>query len=327
MRIAVIGAGAMGCLYGGLLARSGKDVVLVDLWAEHIQAIRDQGLRLGGISGDLMIPVAATVDPEPESADVAIILTDTNATREAARTAARTLTAEGWAITLQNGIGNLEAMAEALGAERVVGGLSYHSAAVEGPGRTLHTHAGPTWLGELDGRRSARVEAFAEALSDAGFQPQIVDDIEAHIWTKFIHNAAINPISALLNLRVGEISLNPEADALQSRIIAEALAVVRARGITLTDADPMASIKAFCKTKFNAPSMLQHLEAGKRTEVDSLNGAVAAHGQALGVPTPYNEALAWMVKGMERQRRRLREHGPFDYAALEAEAIAREQAS
>lgn len=326
MRICVIGAGAMGCLYGGLLARSGVEVTLVDTWAEHVAAIVARGLRLDGITGALTIPVAATTAPAAASADLALIQTDSNATAEAAATARHVLAPEGWALTLQNGVGNLEALREVLGEGRVAGGLSYHSAAVAAPGQVRHTHAGATWLGEIDGRRSARIERLAGLLAGAGFRPEIVADIQGQIWSKFVHNAAINPISALLGLRVGEIPLIPEADALQSRIIEEALAVVRACGVTLADPDPMASIKAFCKTKFNAPSMLQHMEAGKRTEVDALNGALVAYGQKRGIPTPYNQALMWMVKGMEGQRRRLREHGPFDYDALEAEAVAREKA-
>lgn len=326
MRVTVIGAGAMGSLYGGLLARSGVPVTLVDPWAAHVGAIQADGLRLGGITGELTIPVPAAGEVVPESAELALIQTDTNATRQAAESAARALVADGWALTLQNGIGNLEIMAEVLGGARVAGGLSYHSAAVEGPGRVLHTHAGPTWLGELDGRSSRRIERLAALLAGAGFDPRIVDNIQGQIWSKFIHNAAINPLSALLGLRVGEIPLIAEADRLQSRIIEEALAVVRAEGIALTDPDPMAAIKAFCKTKFNAPSMLQHLQAGKRTEIDALNGAVVAYGRKHGIPTPYNEALTWMVKGMEGQRRRLADDGPFDYKALEAAATAREKA-
>ena len=325
MRVYVIGAGAMGSLYGGLLARSGVEVTLLDTWHAHVQAIQRNGLRLDGITGELEIPIAATSEPDEVAvADVALIQVDTNATRAAAATANQVLKPEGWAIILQNGIGNLEILAEALGEARVVGGLSYHSAALKGPGHATHTHAGPTWLGELDGSRSDRVAGFAEALAGAGFAPTIVDNIQGHIWTKFIHNSAINPISALLAMRVGEIAMTPEADALQSRIIEEALEVVRAKGVALVDPDPMASIKAFCKTKFNKPSMLQHMEAAKRTEIDSLNGAIVAEGRALGIATPYNEALVWMVRGMEKQRIRVSEQGPFDYDKLELEAAKQE---
>jgi 2-dehydropantoate 2-reductase len=312
----------MGGLYGGLLARDGAEVTLVDTWDAHVAAIRSHGLGLDGIGGEATIQVPATTRPDEAGvADLALIQTDTNNTAAAAATAARVLGPQGWAITLQNGVGNLEVLIEALGEERVAGGLSYHSAAVPGPGRISHTHAGPTWLGEIDGHDSARIRTLAELLAGAGFQPTVVDNIVGHIWTKFVHNAAINPIAALLGQRVGEIAMTAEADALQSRIIEEALAVVRAKGIALVDPDPMATIKDFCKTKFNKPSMLQHMEVPKPTEIDSLNGAVVAEGRALGIATPYNEALTWMVKALTRQRMRLAEGGEIDYDRLEREAI------
>jgi 2-dehydropantoate 2-reductase len=321
MRFCIVGAGSMGSLYGGLLARAGFDVTLLDPWVEHVAAIRRHGLRLDGITGDLLIPVTATTRPEEVApAEVALVLADANSTARAAATARRVLAAEGFALTLQNGIGNVEALASVLGDGRVLGGLSYHSAALQGPGHVSHTHAGPTWLGELDGARSARLERLEGALRAAGFSPVIVADIQGFIWGKFVHNCAINAICAVTGLRVGEISRTPDADRLQTRIVEEALAVVRARGITLPDADPMGSIKAFCTKKFNKPSMLQHLERGRPTEIDALNGAVVREGQALGIPTPYNEALTWIVRALEARVQRDVHGPPIDYARLEAEA-------
>jgi 2-dehydropantoate 2-reductase len=321
VRFCVIGAGSMGSLYGGLLAHAGFDVTLVDVWAEHIEAIRRDGLRLDGITGDVLVRIRATIRAdEAPPADVALILTDANTTGEAATAARAILREEGFAVTLQNGIGNVEALADALGPERVAAGLSYHSAAVRGPGVVSHTHAGPTWLGELSGAGTPRIERLAAALRTAGFTPTIVPDIQGLVWAKFVHNSAINAICAVTGLRVGEISSHPGADELQTRIIEEALAIVRAQGIVLPDPDPMASIKAFCRVKFNKPSMLQHVEQGKRTEIDALNGAIVRIGRQLGVPTPYNEALVWLTRAVEQRMRRLVREGPPDYARLEAEA-------
>src|SRR5262245_39346012 len=135
MRFCVIGAGSMGSLYGGLLARAGFDVTLVDIWQEHVDAVRRNGLHLDGITGDLMIPVKATsrvADVSP--VNCAIILTDANSTREAAQVAKRVLGGSGFALTLQNGIGNVETLGETLGAARVMGGTSNHSAALQAAG-------------------------------------------------------------------------------------------------------------------------------------------------------------------------------------------------
>jgi 2-dehydropantoate 2-reductase len=321
VRICVIGAGSMGSLYGGLLARAGSEVTLVDTWAEHVEAIRRAGLRLDGITGDLTIPVRATTRAEDVAdADLAIVLVDAGSTGAAAVTASRVLADDGYAITLQNGIGNIEALTDVLGAGRVLAGLSYHSAALQKPGHVTHTHAGPTWIGELDGSHSPRLQRLHATLESAGFSPVSVDDIQGFIWGKLVHNCAINAICAVAGLRVGEIPQSPGADHLQTKIIEEALAVVAARGLTLPEADPLGAIKAFCRVKFNKPSMLQHVEQGKRTEIDALNGAIVREGRALGIPTPYNEALTWLTRAVEQRMQRLVHGDPLDYERLEAEA-------
>ena len=181
--------------------------------------------------------------------------------------ARRVLTPSGFALTLQNGIGNVETLSNAIGADRVLAGLSYHSAALAGPGHITHTHAGPTYLGEITGVSTKRLSDLVRTFESADFKSIPVDNITAHIWEKWVHNCVINAISAISGLRVGEISSTPAADELQSRIIAEALAVVKAQGITLPEINPMAAIKAFCKVKFNKPSMLQHMDEGRQSKV------------------------------------------------------------
>lgn len=323
MRIFVIGAGAMGSTYGGLLHHAGYDVTLVDVWPEHVAAVQRHGLLLDGVSGEHRLRVR--IIPEPDAAgvaDVVFIQVNTYCTEAAAATASRLLKDSGYAVTFQNGVGNIETLVKALGRERVVGGLSYHSAAMIGPGHARHTHRGPTWLGELDGSRTPRLQALSTALEAAGLQPTIVDDILSFIYTKLILNSAINPICAAMGIRVGEIPRTPGADALQTRVIQEALAVLSAKGIKLAEADIMGSIKEHCRAKFNKPSMLQHMEQGKQTEIDSLNGAIARMGRELGIPAPYNEALTWMVSGINAQRRAVMHGPPLDYEALEREAWA-----
>ena len=321
MRFCIIGAGSMGSLYGGLLARAGFDVTLVDVWQEHIDAIRRDGLHLDGITGDLLIPIRATtrVD-EVGTVDCAIILTDANTTREAAETARRVLGTGGFVLTLQNGIGNVEALDEVLGGSRVMGGISNHSAALRGPGHVTHTHAAPTWIGELDGRSTERLREAAEALTKAGFTPLVVNNILAHIWDKFVLNCGINAISAVTGLRLGELVRTPPVDELQTRIIEEVLAVVRVKGVALTDSDPMRTIKDHCWKKYNKPSTLQHVEQGKRTEIDALNGALVREARRLGVPTPYNDALTLLLKGVEVHRAQALRGPAIDYDRLEAEA-------
>ena len=297
MRITIIGAGSMGCLYGARLAAQGHQISLLDIRADVVDAINRTGLVLDGVSGRLEIAArAALPDDAVETADLVSVHAHTEGTADAARVASRILAPDGCAITLQNGIGNVEALIEAVGRHRVLGGISYNSASSAGPGRATHTNAGITWIGELDGAESARLSALSRLLEEAGFATRISDNITGIIWDKFIHNCAINPICALTGLLANQVSAVAAAAALQDRLLEELLAIVRARGIRLIEADPIASIKEICRTVAVKPSMLQHVEAGQTTEIDAQNGAAVRAGRDLGIPTPYNEALTLMIK-------------------------------
>jgi 2-dehydropantoate 2-reductase len=322
MRIGVIGAGAMGCLYGGLLARRpDNEVVLVDIDRAHVDAINRDGLHLDGTTGDLRIEVAATTEPASvRDRELVLVFVDSNTTRRAGELAAPMLAPDGVVLTLQNGVGNIEALCEVLPKERVLAGISFHSAARQAPGHVTHTHAERTWIGELDGTSSERLLRLEKLLADAGFTPIPVDNVQGFIWGKWILNCSINALCAVTGLRLGEMIRVPELDAFQDRITEEALAVIRAKGITIPESDPRKLIKTHCWKKFSKPSMMQHVEQGKRTEIDALNGAVVRESRALGLQAPCNESLVALVKGRELARQ-LRVHGPEpDYAALEAEA-------
>ena len=321
MRIGVIGAGGMGCLYGGRLTQAGYDVTLLDIWQPHVDAIKSSGLLLDGIGGEARIAIKAASNPaDMPQCGLAIIFVDANSTRDAARIARSILSDNGYALTLQNGIGNVEALIDELGDTRAMGGLSYHSAALKGPGHVTHTHSGPTWLGERDGTQSPRLNELLEIHARAGLQPVEVDDITGYIWDKWVLNSAINPVSAITGLRQGEIPRTPPVEEFQTRIIDEILAVVAAKGIRLHDPDIKTSIKDQCWKKFNKPSMQQHVEAGKRTEIDALNGAVVRLAREAGVPVPFNEAITMLIKGLEKSRKQSVDGPSIDYDALEAEA-------
>jgi len=331
VRIAVVGAGAMGGSYGGMLAITGEDVSLVDARGDHVEAIRRDGLRISGAFGEhvVRLPAARGAEGlEPAGggwADLVVVFTDTNATRDAARAADHLLAPTGCAITFQNGIGNVETLQAELGAERVLGGSSMCSALVEAPGHVVMTHRGPTSIGELDGRRTNRLQRVGAALERAGFEVHVKDDINARIWTKFIVNSAINALCATTGLRLGEVSRLPEMDALQDRVLDEAFALVRTKEIPVEEADVRAGIKRSCRLKFSRPSMLQHVEAARRTEIDAINGALVRESHRLGLAAPYNEALTALLKGRERDAIRRRENPDLDYGAWEAEVAAEEE--
>lgn len=322
MKIVMIGAGAMGGSFGGLMKRSGADVTLIDTWQAHVDAIVRDGIKISGALGEHTVNIPAmTQCDERHWADLAIIFTDINATNDAARQAQDLLKPTGFALTMQNGIGNVETLQTHLGVERVVGGSSMCSAAISEPGKPILTHMVNNSIGELDGQTSDRVRAIITLLENAGFKATIDPDIKTQIWSKFILNCCINALCATSGLRLGELARLPEMDALQTRIIDEALELTQAKGIKLRDPDIRATIKDHCWKKFSKPSMLQFVEAGKKTEIDALNNALVREAHALGLAVPYNEALVALLKGRELHQMRKHHEPNLDYDAWEREVL------
>ena len=321
MRIYMIGAGAMGGVYGGLLARAGCDVTLIDPREDHIAKIRSDGIVIEGVRGTHTVRVAAQCDHRGlVPAALAIIFTDANATREAARTARELLQPDGFALTLQNGIGNVEALVAELGSHRVIAGVSMNSAANPAAGRSAYTNVGMTSVGELDGADTPRLRNVAALLNKADIPTEIIPDPMNWIWGKFVLNCGVNALAAITGLRSGEMYRTPEVSALQDRVIDEILAVVERKKLRLPEKDPRKKIKDHCRIRYNKPSMMQHIEQGRRTEIDALNGALVREAKTLGIATPYNEAVVAVVKGLEKSRRQALHEPPRDYRKMEEDA-------
>lgn len=319
MRVAVLGSGTMGAIFGSFFAHSGAEVIFFDNRSDVVEAIAQNGLVLEGLSGTntkhfLATNVAAALG----KVDLALILVDSGATAAVADVAASCLGEGGCALTLQNGIGNWETLAARLGRERVLAGSTYNSGAGLGPGHARHTNLGPTVIGEIDGSISKRAREIGELLGTAGLPIEMTDNIQGHIWSKFVHNCSINPVSALTGLRPGEIARTREAASLLSRILDEVLTVVEAVGIDLPEDDPRKQIRDHCWERYNRPSMLQHIESGRRTEIDALNGALVDRARAIDLPVPVNEAIVFAVKSLEISA--CRRGTPLDEAALEESA-------
>ncbi len=306
MRIAIMGAGAMGSLFGGRLANTGRhDVWLVDPWAEHVAVIRERGLELIGLDGRVeRIRVKAATDvaevAEEGPVEVAFIFVKSYATRRAARQTRRVLADGGLALTLQNGLGNREVLAEILGERRVVQGVTSHGATVLGPGRVRHAGAGATQLAAPFPELRSRVAAIAGLLSDAGIETHLVDDLQALIWGKLVVNVGINPLTAILRVHNGVLAEDETCRRLVVKAVEEAVAVARALGITLPYDDPVAHVLHVARaTGANRSSMLVDVLRGTPTEIEAINGAVVREGARHGVPTPFNAALVELVKALE----------------------------
>jgi 2-dehydropantoate 2-reductase len=300
MQWVIIGAGNMGCVYGANLARIGEQVTFLDPWREHVDQINGHGLRAVGLTGDFVVQTRAVTDAtQAPQADAVLIAVNSYTTADAASAAKEVLKQEGFCLTIQNGVGNVEILAEALGGHRVLAGLSFQSGDLAAPGLIRHTNNGPTYLGELDGAHSKRLLEVERLFMEARLNPVVVKDIVVTLWSKFVHNCGINAICAITGLRPGNIREVAALDEFQTRIIEEAVTLVRAKGIALADADPLAAIKEYCAHKFHRVSMAQHLDRGRPTEIDALNGFVARESKALGLAAPCNDALTRLVKGRE----------------------------
>ncbi len=300
MRIAMVGAGAMGSLFGGRLACV-ADVWLVDPWREHVEAIRREGLRLVEGEAEHTVKVAATGDPsEVGAVDLAIVFVKSHQTPWAAGVARQLLQPDGLALTLQNGLGNGEALAQTLGAERVWVGVTSHGATLLGPGRVRHAGSGPTHLA-LRADVADKVEEAVRLFRQAGLETHLSENLDSLIWGKLVVNVGINALTALLRVPNGVLAEDEAACMLMERAVAEAVAVAQVKGITLPYPDPQRRVREVAvATGANRSSMLQDVLRGSTTEIGVINGAVVREARRLGLPAPVNELLTDLVRAVER---------------------------
>ena len=302
MKIAIIGAGAMGSLYGARLTQGGEDVWLLDTWPENVTVLRERGLTIAGEGGSEMVAVqAATSAEEIGEADLILLFVKSHATRDAALAALSMLKSDTMVLTLQNGLGNAEQIAAVVGADRVVVGTTAMGAIMAGPGHIIDGGKGVTHIGKLTGSATRRLYEIAAVFSRSGLYTIVDANVESLRWVKLTINAGLNALSAVTGLTNGQLAAYPETQELMMRAVAEAECVAQARGVTLPPGDRQAEVLAIARaTKDNKSSMLQDVLKRRRTEIEAINGAIVSEGMRLGVPTPINDALTLMVKALER---------------------------
>jgi 2-dehydropantoate 2-reductase len=299
MKIAIVGTGAMGSVYAGILGDAGNEVWAVDLWAEHVEAIRTRGLVLEGASGNRTVRLNATSDPTDVGVCDLVVIATKAMDVEAAADAAKPLVGdETLVLPIQNGLGSADRVAAVLGEERVaIGVVGGFGASVVGPGHVHHNGWELVRLGERRGPATPRIRRIAQTWADAGFHVQVYDDVVRLVWEKLVCNVCFSATCAILERTIGGVLDDPAAWDVASSCAREAYDVARARGIGLGFDDPVAYARAFGEKIPDArPSMLLDLLAGRPSEIDVINGAIPPAAHDLGLAAPVNETVTGLVR-------------------------------
>jgi 2-dehydropantoate 2-reductase len=310
MKILIMGAGSIGSVFGGFLAEGGHNVTLVGRPA-HMSAIERDGLRIGGIWGDHHVTDLRTVTSceqlDGDTFEMVILSVKTYDTKQAIGEAAHLVAPDGLAVSFQNGLGNAEIMADAVGVERTLGGMVIFGAHVDEPGRvTVTVYATEVKVGSPTGVVDPeRVDKIAALINSSGIPTLGTDEIEKHIWAKVLYNCALNPLSAILNATYGELADEPGTRRIMDIVVEEAFAVAHARGVELMWDKPEEFLQLFYDnlvpaTAGHYASMLDDIKRGKRTEIEALNGAIVGYGKELNVECPVNEVLSGFVRVLEQ---------------------------
>lgn len=307
MKIAVLGAGAMGSLYGAKLSANGKNEVhLIDVWKEHIDAVNSNGLQME--EGDDVLLYenlkGHTSSEETGVCDLVLVFVKSTVTKTAVESNAAVFGPNTVALTLQNGLGNIEQISSVIGAERVIAGTTAHGATMLSPGKIRHAGKGKTIIGELGGHESDRIRKMAAVLEDAGMETVISGNVLGRVWDKLLVNVGINALTGITKLYNGQLLDYPEIEELLEKAVSEGVAVARAKGIRLGFDDPVAHTKDLCRaTAANKSSMLQDILNDRQTEIEMMNGAIVREGKALGIETPVNLALTNLITYLSRKKK------------------------
>ena len=303
LKIAVLGAGALGCAIGGTLAQGGNEVVLINRNADHVSAIQSRGLVMRSPQGERVVKThAVTSAAGLHPVDLVIVLVKSFHTQQAMSNALNLVGPETVVLSLQNGLGHEDVLADLVGREKVLAGKTYVGGVMLAPGCILAGVEGKeTLMGELDGHISERVKLIAKVFNAAGLLTKVSDNIVGTMWDKLLINVSTGALSSITRLTYGPLYKIPEIEATAIAAVQEAMDVAKANGVRLSFTDPRAAwLKAAAGLSEDfKTSMLQSLEKGSVTEIDFINGAVVRWGQRCGVPTPVNTTLVACIKGLE----------------------------
>ena len=297
--VLIVGTGALASFFAARLAAAGSSVTMLGTWTEGLAALQARGVSLVDADGvEHCFPVRATADPAAcRPASHALVLIKSWQTSRAAAQLADCLAADGIALTLQNGWGNRETLQGQLGAIRVAAGVTTLGATLLGPGRVRAGGDGPITI-----PTDKRLTPLLDLLRLAGFETRTSADVDGLLWSKLVINAAINPLTALLQVPNGELLARPAARALMGEVASEAAAVGKALGFALTVDNPVQAAEDVARrTAANHSSMFQDIQRNALTEIDVICGAVVAGGERVGIATPVNRTLWQLVRAADQR--------------------------
>jgi 2-dehydropantoate 2-reductase len=298
MKIAIIGSGAMGSLYGGTLAENGHDVYFIDVFKNHVDAINEKGLSIVKDVEERIIKngKAVTDSTSIGIVDLAIVFVKSTITDIAIEANKSILGKNTIVLTLQNGLGNIEKINKVVDKSQIIVGTSANGASFIEPGKIKHSGSGGTVLGEISGEETERIREIHKVLDleELG-NAKLSNNVMSLIWEKLIVNCGINPLTALTNLKNGELLENIESEEILEEIVFEAIKVANASHIKLSFHDAN-YCKDICRaTSENQSSMLSDVLNNRQTEIMNINGAIVRIGEKLGIKTPYNKMLTNLI--------------------------------
>ena len=302
MKIAIVGAGAMGSLFGAMLAEAGNDVCLYDIWTEHVKTINHKGLRIERESETRTVKIKATVDPKQiDTVELVIVFVKSTQTRSAAETARSLIGPQGVVMTLQNGMGNADIIAEFITPVQILSGTTSHGATILGPGHIRHAGQGLTTIGVWadSGQGLQQAQKFANLFNRAGIETEAVKDVRCVIWNKLLINVGINAITALTAIKNGQI-LDLKVTRNLSRVaVKEAIKVAQAMGIDVLENAVDNVFKVAAATAVNRSSMGQDVDNKRQTEIAAINGYISSEAKRLGIEAPVNSTLTALVETLQ----------------------------
>jgi 2-dehydropantoate 2-reductase len=303
MNVAILGAGAMGSAIGAMLHKAGNKVVLIDVSRPTLEAVQSRGLIIQNKAGE-QETVRIPISDEPDQVgpvDLLLVFVKCYHTEAAVKGAAPMIGSKTTVLSLQNGWGNGPRIAGIVGKDRVVLGVCYHSATVVAPGHVLHAGQGKTFMGELDGADSPRLQQIVKTFNQAGIVVEPSGQVLKEIWSKLALNVATLPTSSTVRVTAERLLDTPEMQDVMKELLREVVAVANAQDIPLQFDERWETITGLLRKL--APntkgSMLQDVEARRQTEIDVMCGAIVEAGTRLNIPTPYNRAMIGLIKGLE----------------------------